>query len=69
MIPKNHATILRRTEEITLAKSQIDFLVSWKRFPQTVITFAEVAKIALEKGVKMRVLLEKPEDNITYLKS
>ncbi len=34
IIPKNHATILRRKEEIIHASTQIDFLISWKRFPR-----------------------------------
>ena len=66
IIPKNHATILRRGEEISNADTQIDFLISWKRFPRTIETFGDVSRMALENGVKIRVLLEKPE-NLDHL--
>ncbi len=66
VIPKNHATILRRKEEIIHVSTQIDFLISWKRFPRTVETFRDASRKALEKGVKIRVILEKPE-NLNHL--
>jgi len=66
IIPRNHATILRRREEISNANAQIDFLISWKRFPRTVDTFGDVSRMALENGVIIRALLEKPE-NLDHL--
>ena len=36
--------------------------MSWKRFPLTIRTFRENAKKALERKVKIRVILEKPKD-------
>ena len=66
LIPKNQGTILRKTEEIYGAIKQIDFLISWKRLPSVIDTWGKIARTALEKGVKIRVLLEKPEDENNF---
>ena len=55
---KKEASISKRVEEIDNAKTSIDFITSWKRFPSTVDTFRESGKEALKRKVKMRVILE-----------
>jgi sugar-specific transcriptional regulator TrmB len=62
LISKKEASISKRQEDIDNAQTSIDFITSWKRFPRTVHTFKENVKKALEKNVKMRVILEKPKD-------
>lgn len=62
LISKKEASISRRRKEIDNAKKSIEFITSWKRFPQTISTFGDNAIKALKCNVKMRVLLEKPED-------
>ena len=63
LIPKNDASIIKRLEEIENAKSEIDFVTSWKRFPPSVFTFGAKVKKALDRGVKIRVILERPEES------
>ena len=62
LVPKKDPSITKRREEIDNAKKEIDFITSWKRFPLTVNTWGDAAKKALQRGVKIRVILEKPED-------
>ena len=56
------ASIIKRQSEIESAKSCIDFITSWKRFPRTIDTFGDDGIQVLKRGVKMRVILEKPID-------
>ena len=53
---------MKRHEEIDNAEIEIDFISSWKRFPRNMYIFGENIKKALERGVKIRVILEKPEN-------
>ena len=62
LISKKEASITKRQEEIDNAKKSIDFISSWKRFPSTIDTFGEDGLNALKRGLKMRVILEKPKD-------
>ncbi len=62
LISKNQASIIKRREEIDNAQTNIDLIGSWKRFSQTLYIFGENAKKALERDVKMRVILEKPKN-------
>ena len=64
-LSKNKPYLKKRLEEIDNAKTCIDFVSSWKRFPLTVYTFSENAKSALERNVKIRVILEKPPNDHT----
>jgi sugar-specific transcriptional regulator TrmB len=52
--------IRKRREEIDNAQTSVDFVTSWKRLPLTAYTFGEKAEEALRRGVKMRVVMEKP---------
>ena len=62
LIPAKKAALNRRKKEIEAAQASIDILVSIKRFGPTEITYHEIVKNALERGVKIRVITEKPED-------
>jgi hypothetical protein len=61
LISKKVALIAKRQEEINNAQMEIDFISSWERFPRAVHVFGENKKKALRRGVKIRVILEKPE--------
>ncbi len=62
LISKQEASITKRRDEIDNAQLSLDFITSWKRFPLTIRTFRENGKKALERKVKIRVILEKPKD-------
>ena len=62
LVPKNEPSITKRQEEIDNAQTEIDFISSWKRFPRNMYIFRENLKNALGRGVKIRVILEKPEN-------
>ncbi len=62
MIPVGEAGILKRKKIIESAQESIDVVNSWKRFPETVLTYAEETKQALQRGVELRVITEKPRD-------
>jgi sugar-specific transcriptional regulator TrmB len=62
LVPKNEPSITKRQEEIDNAETEIDFISSWKRFPREMYIFRENIKNALGRGVKIRVILEKPEN-------
>ena len=64
IFPKKENSIRKRREEIINAKTSIDFISSWKRFSRTTYIFGEIAKKALERNVKMRVILEKPPKHV-----
>ena len=57
--PKN-ASLIKRREEIETSQESTDFITSWKRFPKTVFEFKDCALESLNRGVKIRVILEKP---------
>lgn len=62
LVAKNEPSIIKRKEEIDSAETEIDFITSWKRFPRYMYIFGENIKNALGRGVKIRVILEKPEN-------
>ena len=61
LVPKKVA-IKRRRKEIEAAQTSIDILVSFKRLGPTAHTCQAVTKDALERGVKIRMITEKPEN-------
>ena len=62
LLSKKDVSIEKRRAEIDGAKFSIDFISSWDRFPLTIYTFEENGRRALERNVRMRVILEKPKD-------
>jgi sugar-specific transcriptional regulator TrmB len=68
MFSPRKPSISRRRKEIENAQKSIDFISSWKRFPKTVHIFENCALDALKRGVKMRVILEKPPNKKVLLK-
>lgn len=62
LIPKRKAAINRRKKEIEATQKSIDSIISSKRLEPTAYTYYEVAKKALERGVKIRAITEKPEN-------
>jgi sugar-specific transcriptional regulator TrmB len=61
LIPKKEALHQRRMKATQNAQTSIDVVTSWKRFQRAMISYAETLKKAVERGVKIRVVLEKPE--------
>jgi sugar-specific transcriptional regulator TrmB len=64
MIPKKEASIRKNLEEFDGAKTSIDLITSWRRFPLMVHNFGENTKGALKQNVKVRVILEKPPNGV-----
>ena len=62
LIPPKNAAINRRNKQIEAAQTSIDAIVTFKRLGPTAYTYQEVAKNALERGVKIRVITQKPEN-------
>ena len=62
MVPIGEAAVLKRKKLIEGVQESIDVVNSWKRFPETVFTYAEETKAALRLGVELRVITEKPID-------
>jgi sugar-specific transcriptional regulator TrmB len=62
LIPPKKAALNRRKREIEAAKTSIDILVSIMRLGPTANTYHEAVKDALDRGMKIRVITEKPED-------
>ena len=54
---KKNPYIQKRVMEIENSKVSIEFITSLERFPVTVLTFYEMAKKALDRGVKIRVII------------
>ena len=65
LLPEKEASTRKRQEEIEYAQKSIDFITSWKRFTSWAHKFGEVGKKALERNVRMRVVLEKPPKGIS----
>jgi sugar-specific transcriptional regulator TrmB len=61
LIPKKEASIQKRRKAIENAQRSIDVVNSWKRFPMTVFTYVEETRKALQRGVKIRVVTQKPK--------
>jgi sugar-specific transcriptional regulator TrmB len=64
LFPQKEAYIRKLGEEIDNAQTSIDAICSWKRLPLTTYTFIENAIQALERNVKIRVILEKPKKHL-----
>jgi sugar-specific transcriptional regulator TrmB len=62
MIPEKEALIKRREKLTANVQTSLDIIVSWKRFPQRVFRYGEAYKKALESRIKIRVIMDKPED-------
>jgi sugar-specific transcriptional regulator TrmB len=68
LISGKEAELERRRKETKNAKKSIDMINSWKRFPQTAFFYAEDNKVALQRGVKIRVITEEAENNANIAK-
>ena len=62
LVPKKEAVIKRRRKQIEAAQTSIDAIVTFNRLRRGAFTFHEVTKKALKRGVKIRVITEKPEN-------
>jgi hypothetical protein len=62
LIPKGRAYVLKAKESIGAAQESIDFVTSWKRFLQTTFVANEDFTEAMKRGVKFRVITNRPED-------
>ena len=69
LIPQKKAAINKRKKEIEAAQTSIDSLVSFTRLGPTANMYQEIAKEALERGVKIRLITEKPENKNEIPKS
>lgn len=56
--------IRKRREEIDNAQKSIDFVTSWKRLPLTAFIFGENAEKALKRRVEIRVIMERPPEEL-----
>lgn len=61
-IPEKQAYIRKRREEISTSQTSINYITSWKRFPLKIHTFSKSTKSALKRNVKIRIILEKPQN-------
>jgi hypothetical protein len=61
LVPPRKASIRRRRELIEASQKCIDVLVSLKRLGPTAYTYYDATKKALERGVKIRLIIEKPK--------
>ncbi len=62
LIPKKETVILRRRNAIINASMTIDVVNTWKRHMQAKYHYHEAAKRALQRGVRVRVVVDKPKD-------
>ena len=62
LLPKKNAAINRRNQQIEAAQTSIDAIVTFNRLRPWAFAFQEVTKKALERGVKIRAISEKPEN-------
>ncbi|MFB3890279.1 MAG: TrmB family transcriptional regulator [Candidatus Bathyarchaeia archaeon] len=56
------AELERRRKEIKATQKNVDAIIPWKRFPKTMFFYGDDIIEALRRNVKVRVLLEKPDD-------
>ena len=61
-ISKKDPYLRKRHHEILNSKKSIKFIVTWERFPKIIYNFSDSAVKSLERGVKIQVILEKPEN-------
>ena len=62
LIPPQKAAINKTRKEIEAAQTSIDVITSFKRLESTARTYHEAIEKALERGVKIRVITQKPEN-------
>ena len=62
LIPPKKAVINRRKKQIEATEKSIDGLVSFRRLEPTAKTCIKEAKQALKRGVKIRIITEKPKN-------
>jgi hypothetical protein len=62
LIPGKKTELEKRRKEINNTLKSIDVMISWKRLPQTLFLYAEETKEALQRGVSVRFITEKPKD-------
>jgi len=60
IIPEKGAEIKKRRKLLEASRQSMDVLNSWKRFSKTIFEFAEDDIKALQRGVKIRTITEKP---------
>jgi sugar-specific transcriptional regulator TrmB len=63
LIPKKEAIIQAKKKKAENTQTSIDCITTLKRFLQVAHTYGEVISEALERGVKIRVITQTPEDD------
>ena len=66
MIPKKRVMIRKRAREIANTQYSIDTVSSWRDLPKRIIYFKEEIEKALNRGIKIRYILERPENSINF---
>ena len=66
LIPKKEVNIRRGEKEIVNSHYSIDVITSWKDFLKRIFYYREKTVHALNRGVKIRHILEKPEDEKNF---
>lgn len=66
-VPKAEAGSKRRLIAFKNAQKSVDIVNSWKRHANTLFNYAEIINKAIKRGVKIRVITEKPECNNSSL--
>lgn len=62
-IPQKKAVVNRISQAIANAQQTVDVILSWRRFAQTIdAIFADAKQKALQRGVKLRIILESPKE-------
>ncbi|MGD6850653.1 MAG: TrmB family transcriptional regulator [Candidatus Bathyarchaeia archaeon] len=62
LIPEKEAVIARRKKSIDSANNTIDIINSWRRFAFSLQVYAKEADNAMDRGVKIRVITQKPKE-------
>jgi sugar-specific transcriptional regulator TrmB len=68
LIPEKKAGFEKRRNAFENAQKSVDVINSWSRHSSTVYNNAELLNKAMKRGVKIRVITEKPEDENSLLK-
>jgi sugar-specific transcriptional regulator TrmB len=63
LIPEKEAVISRRKKSIDCAENTIDIINSWRRFASSLQVYAKEADNAMNRGVKIRVITQKPKES------
>lgn len=69
LIPKREAIITRIGNELRNAQQSVDFVTTVQRFMQAIQYYYAIYKEDLERGVKFRVVTEKPIDEKAFSKT